>query len=83
MSSIKDELLEAEELESKILELFDGKRDFILMSALTMVTARVIVFQKKQFPNMDVESVMMTFDDQLRHTVNGTLDALKKGDSEP
>ena len=82
MSSIKDELLEAEELESKILELFDGKRDFILMSALTMATARVIIFQKKQFPNMDVESVMMIFDDQLRHTVNGTLDALKKGGSE-
>jgi len=81
MEELDEDMQETEELEGKILDLFYGKRDFILMSALTMVTAKVIVSQKKNVPTLDVEHVLDMADEQLRFTVNGVLRELRKADN--
>ena len=81
MDDLDEDLKETEELERKILDLFYGKRDFILMSALTMVTAKVIVSQKKNVPSLDVDHVLDMSDEQLRFTVNGVLREMRKADN--
>jgi hypothetical protein len=81
MDDLDEDLKETEELEGKILDLFYGKRDFILMSALTMVTAKVIVSQKKNVPSLDVDHVLDMSDEQLRFTVNGVLREMRKADN--
>jgi len=81
MEELDDDLKETEELEGKILDLFYGKRDFILMSALTMVTAKVIVSQKKNVPTLDVDHVLDMADEQLRFTVNGVLREMRRAEN--
>jgi len=81
MEELDEDLKETEELEGKILDLFYGKRDFILMSALTMVTAKVIVSQKKNVPILDVERIMDMADEQLRFTVNSVLREMRKAEN--
>jgi hypothetical protein len=81
MEELDDDLKETEELEGKILDLFYGKRDFILMSALTMVTAKVIVSQKKNVPTLDVDHVLDMADEQLRFTVNGVLREMQRAEN--
>jgi hypothetical protein len=78
MEDLDVDVIETEWLEDQILTLFEGKRDFILMSALTMVTAKVIVSQKKRIPTLDVDHVLDMADEQLRFTVNGVLREMRK-----
>ena len=81
MEELDEDLKETEELEGKILDLFYGKRDFILMSALTMVTAKVIVSQKKNVPALDVDHVLDMADEQLRFTVNSVLREMRRAEN--
>jgi hypothetical protein len=81
MEELDQDMQETEELEGKILDLFYGKRDFILMSALTMVTAKVIVSQKKNVPALDVDHVLDMADEQLRFTVNDVLREMRKAEN--
>ena len=81
MEDLDVDVIESEWLEDQILTLFEGKRDFILMSALTMVTAKVIISQKKNRPTLDVEHVLDMADEQLRFTVNGVLREMRKDDN--
>lgn len=81
MEELDQDMQETEELEGKILDLFYGKRDFILMSALTMVTAKVIVSQKKNVPALDVDHVLDMADEQLRFTVNGVLREMRRAEN--
>jgi len=81
MEDLDVDVVETEWLEDQILTLCEGKRDFILMSALTMVTAKVIVIQKKRIPTLDVDHVLDMIDEQLRFTVNGVLREMRKSDN--
>ena len=82
MEDLDVDVVETEWLEDQILTLFEGKRDFIIMSALTMVAAKVIVSQKSKIPTLDVEHVLDLTDEQLRYTVLGVLDMLKRSKGE-
>jgi len=78
MEDLDVDVVETEWLEDQILTLFEGKRDFIIMSALTMVAAKVIITQKKRIPTLDVDHVLDMADEQLRFTVNGILREMRK-----
>ena len=78
MEDLDVDVVETEWLEDQILTLFEGKRDFIIMSALTMVAAKVIITQKEKIPTLDVEHVLDMSDEQLRFTVNGVLREMRK-----
>jgi hypothetical protein len=82
MEDLDVDTVETEWLEDQILTLFEGKRDFIIMSALTMVTAKVIVSQKKNLKNYNVEEVLNMADEQLRYTVRGVLDMMQRNKDE-
>jgi hypothetical protein len=81
MEDLDVDTIETEWLEDQILTLFEGKRDFIIMSALTMAEAKVIVTQKNNIPTLDVEHVLDMADEQLRFTVNGVLREMRKADN--
>ena len=81
MEDLDVDTVETEWLEDQILTLFEGKRDFIIMSALTMAAAKVIVTQKSKIPTLDVEHVLDMADEQLRFTVNGVLREMRKADN--
>lgn len=78
MEGLDLDTLETEHLEDLILAMFEGRRDFIIMSALTMVTAKVIVSQKKNIPSLDLEQVLSMADEQLRDTVYGVLEMMRR-----
>ena len=81
MEALDVDVVETEWLEDQILTLFEGKRDFIIMSALTMVAAKVIVTQKEKISTLDVDHVLDMTDKQLRFTVNGVLREMRKADN--
>jgi hypothetical protein len=78
MEGIDRDLDETRDLERKVLRMFNGKRDYILMSVLTMVTAEVIGCQKRNVPDLDLEGVFKTADEQLRYAVSGVLDRMEQ-----
>ena len=78
MEDLDVDVVESEWLEDQILTLFEGKRDFIIMSALTMATAKVIVSQKKNIKHYNVDQVLDMADEQLRYTVRGVLDMMQR-----
>jgi hypothetical protein len=82
MEDLDVDVVESEWLEDQILTLFEGKRDFIIMSALTMVTAKVIVNQKLNATSLDVKRVLDMADEQLRFTVNGVLEMMRRNRDE-
>lgn len=78
MEELDLDAVAVEYLEDQILTLFEGKMDYIIMSALTMVTAKVIVTQKKNLKNFDVEKTLDMADEQLRDTVYGVLEMMRR-----
>ena len=78
MGKIDRYLLEVEELEEKVFDLFQGKKDFVLMSALTIVGAKMIIRQKMDHPTLDIEHILDTADEQLRLAVYGILEKLSE-----
>jgi hypothetical protein len=81
MEALDPDTVAVEYLEDQILTLFEGVPDYIVMSALTMVTAKVIVSQKKNVPALDVDHVLDMADEQLRFTVNGVLREMRKAEN--
>lgn len=82
MEALDPDTVAVEYLEDQILTLFEGKQDYIIMSALTMVTAKVIVTQKKNLKNYDLEQVLSMADEQLRDTVYGVLEMMRRNRDE-
>jgi len=82
MEALDPDTVAVEYLEDQILTLFDGMPDYIIMSALTMVTAKVIVSQKKNLKNYDLEQVLSMADEQLRDTVYGVLEMMRRNRDE-
>ena len=82
MKALDPDTVAVEYLEDQILTLFDGMPDYIIMSALTMVTAKVIVSQKKNLKNYNVEEVLDMADEQLRFTVRGVLEMMERNKDE-
>jgi hypothetical protein len=82
MEALDPDTVAVEYLEDQILTLLEGKQDYIIMSALTMVTAKVIVSQKKNLKNYDLEQVLSMADEQLRDTVYGVLEMMRRNRDE-
>lgn len=82
MEALDPDTVAVEYLEDQILTLLEGKMDYIIMSALTMVTAKVIVTQKKNLKNYDLEQVLSMADEQLRDTVYGVLEMMRRNRDE-
>lgn len=82
MEGLDPDTVAVEYLEDQILTLFEGKQDYIIMSALTMVTAKVIVTQKKNLRDYDLEQVLSMADEQLRDTVYGVLEMMRRNRDE-
>ena len=82
MEALDPDTVAVEYLEDQILTLFEGMPDYIVMSALTMVTAKVIVTQKKNLKNFDVEKTLDMADEQLRDTVYGVLEMMRRNRDE-
>ena len=82
MKALDPDTVAVEYLEDQILTLLEGKMDYIIMSALTMVTAKVIVTQKKNLRDYDLEQVLSMADEQLRDTVYGVLEMMRRNRDE-
>lgn len=82
MEALDPDTVAVEYLEDQILTLLEGKMDYIIMSALTMVTAKVIVTQKKNLRDYDLEQVLSMADEQLRDTVYGVLEMMRRNRDE-
>ena len=82
MEGLDPDTVAVEYLEDQILPLFEGMPDYIVMSALTMVTAKVIVTQKKNLRDYDLEQVLSMADEQLRDTVYGVLEMMRRNRDE-
>ena len=82
MEGLDPDTVAVEYLEDQILTLLEGRQDYIIMSALTMVTAKVIVSQKKNLKNYDLEQVFSMADEQLRDSVYGVLEMMRRNGDE-
>lgn len=70
-----EDLKESGRLEKKILKLLSGHRDYIIMTALTHVTAELVVFMQPRTKHESLESLMDRCDEQLRTAVHGLVES--------
>ena len=72
---ILEDLKESARLEKKILKVLSGHRDYIIMTALTHVTAELVVHLQPHSKAESLESLMDRCDDQLRVAVHGLVES--------
>ena len=72
---ILEDLKESARLEKKILKVLSGHRDYIIMTALTHVTAELVVYLQPRSRAESLESLMDRCDDQLRVAVHGLVES--------